>query len=87
MAVETRRLKRRACEFNAALDWQDGSVPKPCTIADISDGGARIVVTGDESLIPDVLVLWLAPNGKVQRPCKTAWRANGEIGVQFVKRR
>lgn len=87
MTVTTRRLKRRSCEFVAALDLQDGSVPKPCIIADISDGGARIFVAGDERLIPDELVLWLAPNGKVRRPCRTAWRAIGEIGVQFVKTR
>ena len=87
MPVEERRLKRRACDFNAALDLRDGAAPKPCIIADISDGGARIIVTGDERLIPDDLVLWLAPNGKVRRPCKTAWRASGQIGVQFVRTR
>jgi hypothetical protein len=87
MAVETRRVKRRSCEFDAALDWQDGSARKPCIIVDISDGGARIIVAGDERLIPDVLVLWLAPNGKVRRPCRTAWRRGGQIGVQFVRPR
>jgi hypothetical protein len=87
MAVETRRQKRRAFDFNAAIDLQDGSVPQPCSIADISDGGARILITGDEQLIPDRWVLWLAPNGKVRRPCRTAWRSAGQIGVQFISTR
>jgi hypothetical protein len=76
MALETRRQKRRSFDFDAAIDLLDGSAPRRCSIADISDGGARLFIAGDARLIPDNLVLLLAPNGKV--------RSAGQIGVQFV---
>ena len=82
---EYRRAKRKPFEHTAVMDYGDGAFPTPCEIADISDGGACLVVFGDLDLVPERFMLWLSPNGAVKRECRTAWRRNGCVGVQFLK--
>jgi hypothetical protein len=80
---DERRHKRRAFECLALLDLLDGSMPLRCRVLDISETGARVILGAPEAKIPDELILWL--QGKVRRPCRTAWHRNGQIGLQFMK--
>ena len=82
---ETRRNKRKQFSYAGALDVGVGNELLPCEIADISEGGARIVVFTDPGELPDLIALILSPNGKVRRNCRIAWRSSTEVGLQFIK--
>ena len=84
MGSQDRRHKRKGFYCDALIDFGDGSPHLPCRVADISDGGARLIVGTIPPDMPSELTLWL--QGKVRRFCKTAWRSAGEVGVQFLKR-
>src|ERR1700744_4699502 len=53
-----------------------------CTIADITPGGARIVVFNSLEL-PD-LVKISTPFFRTPRPARVSWRKAKEIGVRFL---
>lgn len=83
--TEARRKWRKQFKYAGALDVGAGSELLPCEIADISEGGARVVVFTDPNGLPDSIALVLSPNGKVRRNCRIAWRSDTEIGLQFLK--
>jgi len=76
-----RKHKRKAFVLDAALDLQDGSAPRPCTVLDISHGGACLQI--DPLPLPETFTLMLSANGSVRRSCLLKWRRDDEIGVQF----
>jgi hypothetical protein len=82
---EGRRSKRKPFDYVAGLLVGDSAELLPCQVADISDGGARLVVFSDTEQFPETLTLVLSSNGQVRRRCKVAWRRRTEIGVQFLK--
>jgi hypothetical protein len=59
-------------------------MPFRCQVIDISDGGARVATSRPFDTIPNEVVTLLL-QGKVRRPCRIAWRRDGQIGVEFVK--
>jgi hypothetical protein len=81
---ESRRSKRKPLEYVGVLDFRDGKEPRPCQIADISAGGARLRLFNAPREIPKFLTLVLSPSGGVRRECKIVWRSPREIGVEFV---
>ena len=83
--TEERRAKRKSFSYAGAIDVGVGNELLPCEIADISDGGARVVVFTNPNELPDNIALVLSPNGKVRRRCRVAWRSDTEIGLQFIK--
>ncbi len=85
MGTEARRNKRKSFSYAGAIDVGAGNELLPCEIADISDGGARVVVFTDPRELPDSIGLVLSPNGKVRRNCRVAWRSDTEVGLQFIK--
>jgi hypothetical protein len=85
MPGDARRAKRKRFRYAGAIDIGAGSELLPCEIADISDGGARVVVFTDPNELPDSIELVLSPNGMVRRNCRIAWRSDTEIGLQFFK--
>ncbi len=82
---EARRNKRKSFDYVAGLLVGDSAELLPCQVADISAGGARLVVFCDTDQLPGTLTLVLSSNGQVRRRCKVAWRRRSEIGVQFLK--
>jgi hypothetical protein len=74
---------RRNLNYVGLIVNVDGTAICPCSTADISATGAKIVPS-EQTEIPDEFVLVLAPGGKVQRRCKVVWRLDGKLGVQFV---
>jgi hypothetical protein len=82
MQLERRRTPRRNLGCAAWIDFGDGSGVQECTLVDISDGGARLVVENADS-VPDRLSLLLYSDGDAF-PCEIVWRCNSAIGIQFT---
>jgi hypothetical protein len=83
MGREQRRSRRRRIRLKVWLKYGVDPVLVPCTLADISDSGARLSLA-DNSDIPSLFVMYLTENGGAQRDCRIVWRSPKEIGVQFI---
>jgi len=68
-------LKAGKIVFNRQLSVVD------CTIRNLSDGGACLVVASPVGL-PDTFEL-LIPIDNLKRSCRVVWKASGKIGVTF----
>jgi PilZ domain len=78
------RVSRRRIILQPAVALSKvGSMIGPCTVLDVSAGGAKINHEAGVHL-PDEFILVLAKGGKVSRRCKVSWRTETEIGIQFV---
>ncbi|MBX9841157.1 MAG: PilZ domain-containing protein [Xanthobacteraceae bacterium] len=53
-------------------------------IADISERGAKLVLSSPENLTQEFTLL-LSPDGFIQRRCRSAWRSGDQIGVEFTE--
>jgi methyl-accepting chemotaxis protein len=78
---ELRKKPRRAFHYRACIVTADKKALL-CSIADISETGARIILTQDCEL-PDQFVLLLSRGGQARRKCRLVWRDGLAIGVAF----
>lgn len=83
MRTEHRKSKRRFIAHGARIASGDNSEPENCHIVDISPTGARLKVASPGA-VPDNLILLLSYDGRLQRQCAVVWRAETEIGVEFL---
>jgi hypothetical protein len=70
---------RRTALKGARIVYQGGSVE--CRVRNISDGGARLELTGQQ-LLPHTFELHIT--GMPARQCSLRWAKDNLIGVQFV---
>ncbi len=83
--VQKRKGARRQVNLAAAILANDGGpMICQCTMADVSEGGARLIVE-EPSKVPDSLVLVLSRGARAHRKCIVRWRAAKAVGVQFVE--
>ena len=63
LAANRRRSERRLCRRIAKIQTGAGSLPRDCTITDISDGGVK-VVAGDREYLYSLTLpeLWMSPD-------------------------
>ncbi|HWU79393.1 MAG TPA: PilZ domain-containing protein [Caulobacter sp.] len=61
----------------------DGAIARKCAFADVSEGGARIVV-GKGAMLPRDVILVDPATGFSHRVA-VVWRSETEIGVRFVQ--
>jgi hypothetical protein len=80
--ADLRRKPRRHFHYNAKILISEKGVPHSCSIADISESGARIVLEKDEEL-PPRFVLLLTKSGGARRICRVVWRTGRTVGVEF----
>jgi hypothetical protein len=81
IGAETRREGRRPTK---QIAWLEG---KPhdlivCTILNISNDGAQLVINSD-LILPSRFALRLTEDGKEKRGCRITWRKGSRIGVRF----
>ena len=79
MLASRRRSERRAYGGQAKIQYGVGSLPRDCTIVDISDGGVRMIAENLE--IPAEFTILFAEG---RRQCRLAWRIGCEFGAQFI---
>ena len=80
---EQRRSVREAVQFPAWIDFGNGTQRRSCTVLDVSDYGARIML---ESSAPAPKELWLVltKGGTRRRRCRVVWQSDGQIGVSYL---
>ena len=78
---KTRRTRRRT-NRPAWITLDGGFAARPCTVIDISEGGARLRVEDPQFVQPQFqLKLDRTSPG---RACKGAWKKGDMIGMKFV---
>jgi PilZ domain len=81
---DLRRNPRRADGRRARIEPRDGSPSRECMVWDISDGGARLVVHAPETLPAEFILVEGAERAFSRRTCQIVWRAEAQVGVQFL---
>lgn len=78
-----RRFPRVAVSVPARL-LQPGAGPFPCTIVDISSGGARVRLGRGDGLAPETVLIDLVDGLAFE--ARVAWRNGAEAGLTFTRR-
>jgi hypothetical protein len=76
------RPTRRRTNQPAWITVDGGFATRPCTVIDISEGGARLRVE-DPQFVKPLFQLKLERSGP-GRACKVAWKKGEVIGIEFV---
>ncbi len=79
MLANRRRSERRPCRSLAKIQLGNSSLPRDCTITDLSDGGAKVVAEHIEIPSEFTIILSTGP-----RQCRLAWRIGCEFGAEFI---
>jgi hypothetical protein len=88
LQMEQRKAHRVVFErgFSANLMAIDGTWTRPCTMQDVSDTGAKLMVEGSIKGLPlKEFFLVLSTMGKAYRRCQLAWVNGDQLGVTFIK--
>ena len=65
----------------------DGTWQRECVVEDISDGGAKLTVSGSIGNLPlQEFFLVLSSTGLAYRHCRLVWVNGEQIGVSFQQR-
>jgi hypothetical protein len=80
--AELRKKPRQPFHYAAKILIDGTTPPQNCTISDVSDTGARIVLDVNNEL-PDRFMLLLSHNGSPRRRCRVVWRNGASLGVEF----
>jgi len=80
MLANRRMSERRMCRRLARIQFGTGSLPRDCTITDISDGGVKVIAEHIE--VPPEFTIILSEGRP--RQCRLAWRIGYEFGAQFI---
>jgi hypothetical protein len=80
MLANRRSSERRLCRSFAKIQFGTGSLPRDCTITDVSDGGVKVIA--DYLDIPAEFTIIFSQGQP--RQCRLAWRIGCELGAQFV---
>ena len=75
--VDLRKTRRFAIRCPASIKADAQSQAQVCIIHDISDGGAKLTF-GLRNDVPNNFTLTFS------RDCRVVWRADGQVGVEFL---
>lgn len=85
-----RRARRKSTALPGLITFTTMRLQVPCTIADMSGTGARLVLPastaqtfGDLEHLPEKLVLVMRAD-RMQVDCEIKWRRPGSLGVRFL---
>ena len=80
MLANRRRTERHLCRRVAKIQFGTGSLPRDCTITDLSQGGAKVIAEYPD--IPSEFTIIFSTGHP--RHCRLAWRIGCEFGAEFV---
>ena len=78
---ERRASPRRLVDCPGSIVREASAEPLDCVIADISDGGARLLVPAG---VPEEFALVIKDDSDANQRCRVVWRLDDEIGVEFI---
>jgi len=81
--IEQRRSIRERVNFPAWIDVGDRSQRIECTVLDVSEGGARLMVP-ESAKLPREFWLVFSKSGTRRRRCQKVWRSDEQIGVTYI---
>ena len=82
---ELRKKPRRSFHHHAWIQESENGPLRKCTISDISDSGARIMLESNGEL-PTRFLLAFTDNGVGLRHCQIIWRTGLAVGISFPDR-
>ena len=88
MVADRRTGERISFEDGIAAHMMgiDGTWRRDCTMEDVSENGAKLLVAGSvEGLNLKEFFLLLSSTGLAYRRCELAWVNGDQIGVSFLK--
>ena len=80
MLANRRRADRIQCRRVAKIQFGTGSLPRDCTVTDVSAGGVKVIAEYPD--IPAEFTIILSTGSP--RQCRLAWRIGCELGAQFI---
>jgi hypothetical protein len=80
MLANRRKSERLQCRRVAKIQLGAGSLPRDCTITDVSDGGVKVIAEYVD--IPAEFSI-IFSTGR-PRQCRLAWRIGCELGAEFI---
>lgn len=80
---DKRVMRRHPLRYTAWVASGDSSPAKSCTVADVSETGARIELESPDQL-PKEFWLLLSRDGKVRRRCQVVWQAGEQVGARYM---
>jgi hypothetical protein len=80
---DQRKTLREHVQFPAWIDVGDGEAPRACTVLDVSEDGARIMLQSPVRL-PRTFDLLFNQEGTRRRPCRMVWRVDEQVGVNYA---
>lgn len=84
MDAEHRKSRRRQVSQPALMVDNDGSIIGPCTMFDVSAGGARLKVDIEIAIPPDFILQLSKFSASTRRHCAVVWRLKAETGIRFL---
>ena len=78
--LDRRRSERLACKRLAQIQFDYGSLPRDCTITDISETGVKVVAENYEMPIEFTIIF----STGLARRCHLGWRNGYEFGAEFI---
>lgn len=88
MILNKRGARRVAFDraFPANIMAIDGTWRRACTVKDVSDTGAKLIVDASDQGLPlREFFLVLSLTGLAYRRCEVTWVNGAEVGVTFLK--
>jgi len=79
---ELRAYPRARVFKGAVISYDDHHFTIPCTVRNISEGGALLQIL-EKLIVPDTFVL-LIELDSVETDCEVVWRHDDNIGVKFL---
>ena len=71
-------------DWNEPATIHDGSLARPCILANFSNSGAKLTKV-IPATIPDEFLLSITPHGR-KRKCRVRWRYGEAVGIEFTDR-
>jgi hypothetical protein len=86
MTVEKRRAERKDMSIAVPvwIDRCDGSAWEGCTLKDVSNGGAQLMIASPDKPLPDRFLLRLSLRDQSGKACTLRWRRGNMVGIQYA---
>ena len=81
MSQDRRTSPRQVVNCPGSIVDDAGVRSQDCLIADMSDGGVRLLIQAEVS---ENFVLVIKDGGEANHKCRVVWRLDDELGAEFI---